>query len=81
MTSRAPWLWVVLAGIAGCDNRPYYWRQPCDQDAAPGTCCPLGSHEAHDNIPTLIICAPDELPCGDAGADVSACEDAGADAR
>jgi hypothetical protein len=78
MTSRAAWLVVGLAGLAGCDDWiPYYpYRVPCEEDAAPGTCCPLGSHQVVGMHDVAIICAPDEVPCADAGA----CSDAGTDA-
>lgn len=81
MSFRAAWLWVVLAGIAGCEEwgAPYPWRVPCEEDD-PETCCPPGSHQYTDLSPRLIICVADELPCADAGADAGACPDAGSDA-
>jgi hypothetical protein len=80
MTFRAVWLVVVLVGIAGCeelDPPPYPYRGPCPEGE---TCCPPGSHEAIWKNPRWIICAPDEPPCADAGADGGACPEAGTDA-
>lgn len=81
MTSRTALLLVVLAGIAGCQGYPD--RVPCDEEAGPpGTCCPLGSHILHgDHDPAFIICARDEVPPDDAGADDGTCDDASADAH
>lgn len=77
MASHEAWMLVVLVGISGCDMVGYGYRKPCEEDAPPGTCCPLGSHEVVGTIPELIICAADEPPCPDAGADAAACSDAG----
>jgi hypothetical protein len=79
MTFRAAWLGVVLVGVAGCLVwYDYPYRAPCPEGE---TCCPPGSHEAHDGeIPALIICLPDEISCADAGAEGGACQDAGTDA-
>jgi hypothetical protein len=80
MTSRAGWLLIGLAGIAGCDfPTDYPYRTPCDDDAG-RTCCPPGSHQESDIYPDTIICAPDPVPCEDAGADAGACTEGGADA-
>jgi hypothetical protein len=82
MTSRATWLAALLVGIAGCDDwfPRYPWRLPCEEDAAPGTCCPLGSHLVVGMIKRDIVCVADEVPCADAGADADACPEAGSDA-
>ena len=83
MTFRAAWLWIVLVGIAGCDDwiPKYPYRVPCEEDADLEACCPSGSHEVRSSfIPEWVVCAPDEVPCADAGADAGACPEAGTDA-
>lgn len=78
MASHVALLLVVLVGIAGCYEAPSYpFRGPCPQGE---TCCPPGSHEEIGTGTDEIICALDEPPCGDAGADGGACQDAGPDA-
>ncbi len=78
MTFRTAARLVLLAGVAGCDH--YGYREPCEPDAAPGTCCPLGSHQVVGMDPLRIICAADAVPCDDAGANAGACTDGGPNA-
>ena len=74
MSLRAGWLVILLAWIAGCEY-PLPYRQPCEPDAAHGSCCPSGSHEVFKpGEPGWIVCGPDE----DAGAGDGACDDADA---
>jgi hypothetical protein len=78
MTFRAVWLVVGLAGIAGCYEEPWYpYRAPCPKGE---TCCPPGTHELQEIWLDAIICALDEPPCADAGADGGACQEAGVNA-
>ncbi len=64
---------TAIVGIAGCNWEGYTYRKPCEPDAAPGTCCPVGSHEVVSIQWFNIVCAPDEASCPDAGADAGVC--------